>query len=141
MTSAKPMKGLPEPDDLDAAFYRATAEAGRLMIQCCSACGRRTHPARYFCPSCSSPDFTFQPVSGRARVHSWTVSHFSVESAWKDRLPFVTIVAELEEGPRVVARTDTITPQSLALESPITVSVEVVSSDFSYLWAAPEGTP
>ena len=131
----KPRKGLPDPDDLDAVFYAKTAEAGKIAIQSCNHCGKRTHPARYYCPSCASDDFTFLPVSGKARVHSYTVSHFSVESAWKDKVPYVTIVAELEEGPRVIARTDTISPEKIRIGMPIRLEVETIAPEFSYVWA------
>jgi uncharacterized protein len=131
----------PQPDDLDLKFYQATAEAGALCIQQCTECGQRTHPARYYCPVCSSDKFSFKPVSGRATVHSYTVSHFSVEPAWKDKVPYVTIVAELSEGPRVIARTTSIAPSSIMIGMPITLRVELVTPEFSYVWAdAAEGS-
>jgi uncharacterized protein len=131
----------PQPDDLDLKFYQATAEAGALCIQQCAECGQRTHPARYYCPVCSSDKFSFKPVSGRATVHSYTVSHFSVEPAWKDKVPYVTIVAELSEGPRVIARTTSIAPSSIMIGMPITLRVELVTPEFSYVWAdAAEGS-
>jgi uncharacterized OB-fold protein len=125
---------LPQPDDLDLKFYEATAAAGKLCIQHCDECGQWTHPARYYCPACSSARFSFRPVSGRASVHSYTVSHFSVEPAWKDQVPYVAIVAELAEGPRVIARSS-VSPDAIAIGMPITVAVEVVSPEFSFVWA------
>lgn len=133
MSSSKPKV---QPDDLDLAFYQATAEARRLCLQHCEDCGRWTHPARYYCPNCSSENFAFRPVSGAAEVHSFTVSHFSVESAWKDRVPYVTIVAETEEGPRLVARTD-MKPDQVAIGNPIRLKAEIIDPEFSYVWAEP----
>jgi uncharacterized OB-fold protein len=131
MTSAKPRV---QPDDLDLAFYSATAAAGRLCLQQCEDCGQWTHPARYYCPRCASEKFSFRPVSGRARIHSYTVSHFSVETAWKDRVPYVTIVAETEEGPRLLARTE-LTADQITLDLPVALRVEVIDPEFSYVWA------
>jgi uncharacterized OB-fold protein len=133
MSSVKPKV---QPDDLDLAFYQATAEAGQLCLQHCQDCGQWTHPARYYCPNCSSENFAFQSVSGKAEIHSFTVSHFSVESAWKDRVPYVTIVAETEEGPRLVARTD-LKPGEVAIGNPIRLKAEVIDPEFSYIWAEP----
>lgn len=133
MTSTKPKV---QPDDLDLAFFQATAEAGKLCLQHCQDCGQWTHPARYYCPTCSSENYRFEPVSGRAEIHSFTVSHFSVESAWKDRVPYVSIVAETAEGPRLVARTD-IKHNDVAIGQPITVRAEVMDSEFSFVWAEP----
>jgi uncharacterized OB-fold protein len=133
MTSSKPKV---QPDDLDLAFYQATAEAGTLCLQHCEDCGTWTHPARYYCPTCSSENFAFRPVSGEAEVHSHTVSHFSVESAWRDRVPYVSIVAETKEGPRVVARTD-MAPDAARIGTPIWLRTEVIDAEFSYVWAEP----
>lgn len=131
MSSTKPKV---QPDDLDLAFYQATAEAGRLCLQHCRDCNKWTHPARYYCPNCSSENFAFEPVSGKATVHSFTVSHYSVESAWKDKVPYVTIVAETEEGPRLIARTE-MTPEAVAIGNPIRLKAEVIDPEFSYVWA------
>src|ERR1700716_2772456 len=94
---------VPRPDELNLDFYKATVSANALCVQRCKACGTWTHPARYFCPNCTSPDYSFEKTSGRATLHSYTVNHFSVEPAWKAQVPYVTVVAELEEGPRIVA--------------------------------------
>ncbi|MBA2935274.1 OB-fold domain-containing protein [Sphingomonas sp. CGMCC 1.13654] len=131
MSSTKPKV---QPDDLDLAFFEATAGAGQLCLQHCGDCGRWTHPARYYCPHCASENYSFDPVSGKAEVHSFTVSHFSVESAWKDRVPYVTIVAETAEGPRLVARTD-LKPGDVSIGQPILLRAEVVDPEFSYVWA------
>jgi uncharacterized protein len=133
MNSSKPKV---QPDDLDLAFYQATAEAGALCLQHCEDCGTWTHPARYYCPRCSSENFAFRLVSGEAKVHSYTVSHFSVESAWRDRVPYVSIVAETKEGPRLIARTD-MAPDSVRISQPIRLKVEVMDAEFSYVWAEP----
>jgi uncharacterized protein len=133
MNSSKPKV---QPDDLDLAFYQATAEAGALCLQHCEDCGSWTHPARYYCPACSSENFAFRPVSGEAEVHSYTVSHYSVESAWRDRVPYVSIVAETKEGPRLIARTD-MAPRSVRIGLPIRLKVEVMDAEFSYVWAEP----
>ena len=125
----------PQSDDLDLKFYQATAAAGNLCIQQCDECGQWTHPARYYCPACASERFSFRPVSGRATVYSYTVSHFSVESTWKNLVPYVTIVAELAEGPRVIARTSSIAPDAIAIGMPLAIDVEVISPDFSFVWA------
>jgi uncharacterized OB-fold protein len=123
-----------QPDDLDLAFYNATAEAGALCLQHCEDCGAWTHPARYYCPRCTSENFRFRPVSGDAVIHSHTVSHFSVESAWKDLVPYVAIVAETAEGPRVVARTE-MPISDVKIGKPIRLRVEVMDPEFSYVWA------
>jgi len=134
MSSSVKIK-LPQPDDLDAVFYSTIAETGKLCVQHCNDCGSWTHPPRYYCPECASENFSFPPVSGKATAHSFTVSHFTVEPAWKDLVPYTTIVAELAEGPRVIARTN-IPAEEISIDMPIALDVEVVAPEFSYIWAA-----
>ena len=126
---------IPKPDELDLEFYRAVVNAGKLCVQRCNTCGASTHPARYYCPKCSSADFAFAPASGRATVYSYTVSHVSIEPAWQPFLPYVTIVAELDEGPRLVATARDIRPQDVRLGMPIRIVTETKSPDFAIFWA------
>jgi len=123
-----------QPDDLDLAFYQAIAAHGVLCLQNCADCGHWTHPARYFCPNCSSENYRFQPVDGGAEIHSYTVSHYTVDRAWKDRVPYAAIVAETKEGPRVLARTN-LPREAIRIGEKIRLRVEVIDSEFSYVWA------
>lgn len=131
MESVKPKV---QPDDLDLAFFRAVAESGRLCLQHCADCGTWTHPARYFCPNCSSENQAFKPVSGAATIHSYTISHFTVEKQWKDLVPYAAIVAETAAGPRLVCRTG-IPRERIRIGAAIRLRVEVIDEEFSYVWA------
>ncbi len=122
------------PDDLDLAFYQATAAAGTLCLQHCDSCGHWTHPARYYCPNCAAETLRFLPVSGKATIHSYTVSRFSVEAAWRDLVPYVSIVAETQEGPRVIARTE-LKANDMQIDRAILLRTEVIDPEFSYVWA------
>ncbi len=140
--TASPHTMIPRPDELDLEFYRAVAKAGALHVQRCNACGTWTHPARYYCPKCSSDEFAFAPASGRAAVYSYTVSHMSVEPAWQPFVPYVTIVAELEEGPRLIATAKNIQPDEVEIGMPIHIVTETKSPDFAIFWAErAEGRP
>lgn len=131
MESIKPKV---QPDDMDAVFFAALAEAGKLCLQNCNDCETWTHPARYFCPNCGSDAYSFRPVSGKAEIHSYTISHFSVESQWKDKVPYAAIVAETAEGPRLVTKTE-IPRDQIRIGAPISVSAEVIDADFSFFWS------
>lgn len=126
---------VPRPDELDLEFYQAVVKAGALHVQRCNACGTWTHPARYYCPNCSSGDYSFAAASARATVYSYTVSHMSVEPQWQALVPYVTIVAELEEGPRLVATAKDIPADKVAIGMPIRIVPETKSPDFAVFWA------
>ena len=126
---------VPRPDELDLEFYQAVVKAGALHVQRCNACGTWTHPARYYCPNCSSGKYSFAAASGRATVYSYTVSHMSVEPQWQALVPYVTIVAELEEGPRLVATAKNIPADKVEIGMPIHIVPETKSPDFAVFWA------
>ena len=128
------MKPKVQPDDLDAAFFNAVAKEGAVCLQNCSDCGNWTHPARYFCPQCGSEHQSFRPISGKATIHSYTISHFSVEPQWKDKVPYAAIVAETAEGPRLVTRTE-IPRDRIAIGMPIRVTAQVMDKEFSFFWS------
>jgi uncharacterized OB-fold protein len=91
-----PVRVTPLPDGATAGFWAAAAE-GRLVVRACADCGRRHHPPRLLCPWCGAADVPFAEVSGRARLHSWTVTEHPVLPAQAAELPYLCLVVELAE--------------------------------------------
>jgi uncharacterized OB-fold protein len=127
-------KQIPRPAELDLEFFQAAAASGTLHAQRCAQCSDFHHPPRLYCPNCFSGDYTFQPVSGRGTVYSHTLSHYTTEKAWKEAVPYATIVVELEEGPRLVGSARDIDPGEIEIGLPVRVVTETVTDDFAYIW-------
>jgi uncharacterized OB-fold protein len=104
MTAEKP---LPLPDASSQGFWEA-ASRHVLAIQRCGHCGILAHPPRVVCANCLAPvpSWSFQPVSGRATVRTWTVMRQSFLPGFQADVPYVIVEAELEEqkGLRLLAR-------------------------------------
>jgi uncharacterized OB-fold protein len=115
---------LPAPPGLNGEWYERAAATGRLHLQRCDACGTWRHPPRVLCPSCGSDAASFQPVSGRGTVFSWTVTHQAVDPAFAGHLPYAVLVVELEEGPRVVGNLVGMDPADLTLDLPVEVVLD-----------------
>ena len=92
---------VPAPDDLTKPFWEATAEH-RLEIQHCSACGHYNHPPKRLCDKCTSPDLGFVPVSGHGQVYSYTVMRQTSIAGFEDKVPYTTLLVELEEQPQLL---------------------------------------
>ncbi len=123
--AARPeMRILPNPVGPNAEFY-AWAARGELRLQRCSDCGAWRHPPRHRCAACGSLAATFEPVSGRGRIFSWTVTHQQLDPAFA--VPYAVVVVELEEGPRLVGNLLGLAPADLALDLPVTAELEPVS--------------
>jgi hypothetical protein len=122
---------LPTPVGHNAEFYAFLAR-GELRLQRCGACGTWRHPPRHRCAACGSTAATWEPASGRGHVYSWTVTHRAVDPAFTP--PYAIVVAELEEGPRVVGNLRGPEPPELALDLPIVVEIEPVNDAVGLLW-------
>ena len=122
---ALPPRILPAPTGLSAELYAFWAR-GDLRLQRCTACRAWRHPPRFRCAACGSPEYSWEPASGRGRVFTWTITHRPVDPAFTP--PYAVVVAELDEGPRLVGNLDGIELTELRLELPVQV-VLVPASD------------
>jgi uncharacterized OB-fold protein len=92
-------KPLPGADDVTAPYWKAAAE-GRLLIQECATCGHRQWYPRALCTECGGdPDWL--ECSGRGAVHTFTIVRQMGMRPFRDELPYVIAMVELEEGPLV----------------------------------------
>lgn len=130
-------KYVPTPEGLHLEFHRPAVDTGMLHIQRCADCRAWRHPPRWYCPSCHSDRWTFEPVSGRGRLYSMAVTHFTVDRAWVDEVPYVTAVVELDEGPRVVGALRGIEADAVEIGLPVVVTPEPRGEEFAFLWVDP----
>jgi uncharacterized OB-fold protein len=91
---------LPVPDETSAPYWAAAA-GHVLKLPRCSNCHEFTLPPDIGCPNCHKPDpdFTWEPVSGRGRIRTWTVVRHSFLKGFE--LPFMLVDVQLDEQPKV----------------------------------------
>ncbi len=93
-------KPRPLIDDLTRPFWEAAREH-RLVIQRCQDCRYFNHPPRSVCNACHSAALTFEPVSGRGTIYSFSVMYQPNVAGFGDELPYLNILVELEEQPQI----------------------------------------
>ncbi len=93
-------KPRPLIDDLTRPFWDAATEH-RLVIQRCQDCRHFNHPPRPVCDACHSETLTFEPVSGRGTIYSFSVMYQPNVAGFEDELPYLNILIELEEQPQL----------------------------------------
>ena len=102
------------------AFWTAGGE-GQLMIWRCADCGHYAHPPSPTCPRCWSWNGRPTPVSGYARVFSFTVNW----QEWTPDFPppYVIAVVELEEqeGLRLTTNIEGCDHSAVAIDLPVQV--------------------
>jgi len=89
---------LPEVTVRNRHFWEGGVD-GHLLVQRCRACGLHLHPPRPLCPRCRSFDVAPAPVSGRGRVHSCTVNHYTWVPGFDP--PYVVAEVDLDDAPEV----------------------------------------
>ena len=92
---------LPQIDDFTQEWWDAAAD-NRLLIRRCNACGAAHYYPRPFCPTCWSEDGVWEQASGRATLYTWSVVFMNDLPPFKERLPYIAAVVDLEEGPRMM---------------------------------------
>lgn len=93
-------KPLPAPEPVSAEFWSAASE-GRLLYQQCPSCGHRQFYPRALCTACGA-DPEWAEATGRGTVHTFTVIRQQGAKPFRDEVPYVVAVVELEEGPRMM---------------------------------------
>lgn len=118
----------PVPSE-DAAPFWTHLHAGEFRVQRCARCDRLQHPPRTVCPACGSADHDWVPVSGRGTVYSFVVTHQAVHPAFEGHTPYVTVLVELEEGPRMASNLLDVAVDEVRIGMPVQVELVRVSDD------------
>ena len=118
-----------------APFWTSGAD-GRLRILRCDSCGHYQHPPQPLCPACHSTSLSWQPVSGRGSVWSWTVNRYQ----WIPSMPPPYIVAEVElaeqPGLRLLTNLTGADPASVRVGLEVKVCFVQVGDAFVPLFSA-----
>ncbi len=92
---------VPMPDADTQPFWDG-CEHGELLIQRCGYCKKWLWQPRPICSRCQTPDPVWTRVSGEGFVASWTVLRPPSLPAFAQKLPYVLLLVELDEGVRLI---------------------------------------
>jgi uncharacterized OB-fold protein len=96
----------PMPKPIATSFSREFWEAmgrGELRIQRCRSCGALQGYAKPSCRACGSTHLAWEVAAGEATVYSWTRMEANPPTPFVPELPYTLVIAELAEGPRMLA--------------------------------------
>lgn len=127
---------LPQVDSDSRAWWEACGE-GRLLARRCGSCARLHHYPRPFCPHCWGEDLTWEEMSGRGRLYTWSVVFRNPQHPFADRVPYIPAIVDLEEGVRLMTDIVGTTPDQLHIDLPVQVTFEPLADGM----AAPMFTP
>lgn len=102
----------PHADDFTEHYWQGCRE-GILRYRRCNACGRAHHYPRRFCPFCWSGEVEWRDATGTGTVYTYSVVHSNDLPPFRDRLPYVVAIVELDEGVRLDTNLVDIAPGEL----------------------------
>jgi hypothetical protein len=68
-------------------------------------------------------------ATGRGTVHTFTVTHQNQAPGFREELPYVLAIVELEEGPRLMTNVVGCAPDAVRIGMPVEVVFEDVTPD------------
>jgi len=120
-----------ELDRENLAYFGHCAEH-RYHLQNCESCGLVRYPPTTACPWCMAEAATWVPVEGRGTVHSYTEVRHAIQPAFRDHVPYLTLLVELDhqqgkptpnEALRVIGNLVTVDGQLAAPEAVASVGI------------------
>jgi uncharacterized OB-fold protein len=121
-------KPLPRIDEESRGWWEALARH-ELYVQRCGQCATVRLPPRAVCPVCLSSAIVWVRASGRATVYSYTVTRQNQMPGFREELPYVLAIVELEEGPRIMTNVVGCDPDTVRIGMPVVVQFEEVTPE------------
>ena len=121
---------LPVVDADSKPFWEGCREH-KLRFQQCTACGLVRWPPGILCPKCHSLDTRWIESNGKGTIYTFSVYHQAFHPAFKEKLPYVVAVVELEEGPMIFSNIVGAPHESLECDMPVRVEWDDVTTEFS----------
>lgn len=117
--------------------YWQRAREGELAVLRCEDCGRLVNYVKRQCPNCGSRRLSWSPTSGKGELYSYSVLHRAASTLFKDKVPYVLAIVELDEGIKVMSHLTGCDPEQVR----VGMGVEVVFENVDERRAVPYFRP
>jgi hypothetical protein len=138
--SKAPRKPLPRIDEESRGWWEALARH-ELYVQRCRGCGTVRFYPRALCPACLSERTEWLRASGRGTVWTFTVTHQNQAPGFREEVPYVLALVELEEGIRLLTNVVGCAPDAVRIGMPVTVVFEDVTPEVTLPKFRPASDP
>ena len=117
---------LPQPE---SDFYWEKCKAHELWLRHCRACDNTYFYPRDICPECFSRDTDWVQSSGQGTLYAFTIVHRGPVPAFRDRVPYIAALVELEGGARMPTNLVDVDPDPANVK--IGMAVQVTFDDLN----------
>jgi uncharacterized OB-fold protein len=104
----------PQITEASAPYWRSVQEHA-MRLQRCTRCGTFRFYPTPVCPHDWFTGFTWEPIGGRATLHSFTIVHRPVTEAFAAETPYVVALATLDEGPTLMLNLEQVDHDQIAI--------------------------
>jgi uncharacterized protein len=134
-------KPLPRPlsPELTRPFWEA-AKRHELVIPRCKTCDYLFFYPRSECPRCLSTHLEWVRVSGRGRLHTYTVVYQPANAAFRDDAPHIYAVVQLDEGPRMASNVVQCAIDAVNVDMPLEAIFDDVTPEWTLVKFKPAST-
>lgn len=96
--------GLLPAVNADNKHYWDGLAKGELNVQACGDCDKLRYPIVPVCPYCAGTQWNWTTLSGKGKVFSWVRYQRGYLPEFEDLMPYVVILAQMDEGVRMFGR-------------------------------------
>ena len=127
---------IPQPE---SDFYWEKCKEHELWLRHCQDCDNTYFYPRDICPGCFSRNTDWIQSSGQGTVHTFCIVHRAPTPAFRDMVPYVPAVVELEGGARICTHIVEVEPDPEVIKCGM--AVEVVFDDLTDTISLPKFRP
>jgi len=121
---------IPKPIlDSDSRPFWEGLQKRELWIQQCNDCHQHIFYPRSICPHCFSEEINWLKSVGTGKIYSYTVVHRAI-GPFKEQVPFVVAIVELDEGVRMMTRIKEDSRQ-ISIDQKVKIFFENVDEDLT----------
>ena len=125
LVEGRELQPLPQPiSNADSQAYWSAARERRLVIRRCMTCNAYHFMPRHLCPTCWSDQLEWVDSKGTGTVHSFTIIRRASAAAFSSLVPYVLVLIDLDEGPRMMTNLLGDDSLSVAIGDPVKVAFE-----------------
>lgn len=116
---------------LDNQGFWDSCKEHKMKLQKCNECGKFRYFTSPICPNCSSFEFRWEPVTGKATVYTYSVVHRPPSEAWVDDVPYVYAIVQLDEGPMMPTNIVGCSPDDVKIGMKVSVVYDDVTPEIT----------
>jgi uncharacterized protein len=106
-------------------FWEGT-RSRTFLLPWCTVCEKAFWYPRAACPGCLSAEIEWRPASGLGAVYAFSVQYNPALPEFKDQVPYVVALVELDEGVRLMTNIVGIDPGEVAVGQRVALTWEPV---------------